>query len=118
VGSGEVSSKGESLGAAMHGFDKATGRLRWRFPVGPALAPTIPYQRETSTITSSPVIVGDVVYFGASDGYFYALNTGDGHLLWKYWFGLPIASTAAASGNALIVTVWDGTVYAMVPASN
>lgn len=116
VGSTEVSYKGEWLNAAMHGFDKATGRLRWRFPVGRELAPTVPYKRESATITSSPVIVGDVVYFGASDGYFYALDAREGVLLWKYWFGLPIASTAAVSGNAVIVTTWDGTVHAMVSA--
>jgi len=106
--------KGQSFDAAMHGFDKATGGLRWRFPVGRDLGPSVPYKRETTTITSSPVIVGDVVYFGATDGYFYALDARDGRLLWKYWFGLPIASTAAVSGNTVVVTTWDGTVHAMV----
>ncbi len=114
VGGTEVSVKSQSFDAAMHGFDKATGKLRWRFPVGRDLGPSVPYKRETTTITSSPVIVGDVVYFGASDGYFYALDARDGRLLWKYWFGLPIASTAAVSGNTVIVTTWDGTVHAMV----
>lgn len=116
VGGTEVSVRGQSPDAAMHGFDKATGKLRWRFPVGQELSPTVPYKRDGATITSSPVIVGDVVYFGASDGWFHALDVSDGHLLWKYWFGLPIASTPAVSGNALIITTWDGTVHTMVAA--
>ena len=62
---------------------------------------------------SSPVIVGDVVYFGSTDGWFYALDLKTGKCVWKYWFGLPIASTVAVSGNTVIVAVWDGTVYAL-----
>ncbi len=116
VGSAEVSTKEQTLEASMYGFDKATGKQRWRFPVGRDLAASVPYKREVATITSSPVIIGDVVYFGAGDGYFYALDARDGGLLWKYWFGLPIASTAAVSGNAVIVTTWDGTVHAMISA--
>lgn len=117
VGSAEVALDGQQRGAAMHGFDKATGRLKWRFPIGPDLGSTIPYRRGVATITSSPVIAGDVVYFGASDGYFYALDTREGTLLWKYWFGLPIASTAAISGNTIIVATWDGTIYALASAA-
>ncbi len=113
VGSSEVARDGEVLAGAMHGFDKSTGKLRWKFPVGTDLAPSVPYKREVATITSSPVIVGHTVYFGASDGYLYALGTADGTLKWKYWFGMPIASTPAISGNTLILATWDGTIYAL-----
>lgn len=99
--------------AALYGFDKAAGTMLWKTPVGQALAPEVPYKRDVCTITSSPVIVGDVVYFGASDGYFYALDVHTGQCVWKSWFGLPIASTVAVSGNTVIVAVWDGTVYAL-----
>jgi len=108
---------GEPIPAAMYAFDKATGKTRWQFTVGQALAPTVPYQRDVATVTSSPVIVGDVVYFGASDGWFYALDAKAGSCLWKYWFGLPIASTVAVTGNTIIVAVWDGTVYALTAGS-
>jgi outer membrane protein assembly factor BamB len=109
--------KDEIIPAAMYAFDKATGKMRWQFPVGQALAPTVPYQRYVATVTSSPVIVGDIVYFGASDGWFYALEANTGSCVWKYWFGLPIASTVAVTGNTVIVAVWDGTVYALTAGS-
>ena len=105
---------GRVFPAAMYGFDKATGRMLWTFPVGEALAPTVPYKRDVCTITSSPVIVGEVVYFGASDGWFYALDVHSGQCLWKRWFGLPIASTVAVTGNTVIVATWDGTIYALI----
>lgn len=113
LGSGEVRFPGEDKpSAAMHGFDKATGKLLWRYPVGTGLVSSIQYRRNEATITSSPVIVGDVVYFGANDGYLYALNVDDGSLLWRYRLGVPIASTVAVTGNTVIVVGWDGTVYA------
>ncbi|HSW44706.1 MAG TPA: PQQ-binding-like beta-propeller repeat protein [Phycisphaerae bacterium] len=118
LGGTDAKGKGnEQFPAAMYGFDKATGKLRWKFPVGQGVAPTIPYQRESCTITSSPVIVGDIVYFGSSDGWFYALGAKDGQCVWKYWFGLPIASTVAVSGNTVVLAVWDGTVYALTAGS-
>ncbi len=112
VGGAEVK-LGEERNAAMHGFDKATGRMRWRFPIRADLAPMLPYKRSSPTITSSPVIVGETVYFGASDGWFYALNARDGRMVWRFWFGLPVASTPAVSGNTVIVATWDGTIHAL-----
>lgn len=114
LGGAEVTFPGEPHPtAAMHGFDKTTGKLVWRFPVGRDLASSLPYKRITSTISSSPVIVGQTVYFGASDGFLYGLDVNSGKLLWQYRLGVPIASTAAATGNTLLLTTWDGTVYAM-----
>lgn len=113
LGSGEVAFPGEAKPtAAMHGFDKMTGQLKWRYPVGTGVVSSIPYKRNEATITSSPVIVGDVVYFGANDGYLYALNVEYGTLLWRYRLGVPIASTVAVTGNTVVVAAWDGTVYA------
>jgi outer membrane protein assembly factor BamB len=79
---------------------------------------SIPYKRGEATVTSSPVIVGEIVYFGASDGYFYALEVNSGSMVWRYRLGVPIASTAAVSGNAILVAAWDGTVYAFTTGSN
>lgn len=113
VGGAEVKWPGQAgRTAAMHGLDKQTGRLLWRFPVETGVVSSVPYQRGEATITSSPVIVGDIVYFGANDGYLYALEVNTGALVWRYHLGVPIASTVAVSGNMLTVAAWDGTVYA------
>jgi len=114
VGSANVTLPGDDGGtAAMHGFDKTTGKLLWRFTVEKSIVSAAPYKRDEPTISSSPVIVGNVVYFGAMDGRFYALDAKTGKPLWQYNFGVPIASTVAVTGNTLIVAAWDGTVYAM-----
>jgi outer membrane protein assembly factor BamB len=98
--------------AAMHGFDKKTGRLLWRYKVAAGVVSSVPYKRGEATITSSPVIVKDVVYFGANDGVLHAVDVNSGKLLWQYRLGVPIASTVAVTGNTVVVAAWDGTVYA------
>ena len=35
-------------------------------------------------VTASPSVVGGIVYVGAWDGYFYALNAHSGTLIWKF----------------------------------
>lgn len=42
-----------------------------------------------------------VIYSGSDDGNFYAVNSYDGSLMWKYNTGSPIRSTANISGNTI-----------------
>jgi len=98
--------------ATMRGFDKQNGQLLWRFEVGKGLISSAAYLRNESTITSSPVIVGKVVYFGANDGYLYALDADSGKKIWSFRLGVPISSTVAVTGNTVVIGALDGNVYA------
>lgn len=60
----------------------------WKFKTGKGVA-------------SSPMLVGDTIYFGSKDGNFYALDKKTGNELWKYNTGNPILSQAAALDNAI-----------------
>jgi outer membrane protein assembly factor BamB len=60
----------------------------WKFKTGKGVA-------------SSPIIVGDAVYFGSKDGYFYALDKKTGKELWKYETGNPILCQATSLDNAI-----------------
>ena len=93
-------------------FSTKDGSLLWNFQTGKAIADTMLYVRGKSDVNSSPVISGDTVYVGASDGYFYALSLATGKKLWSYYLGVPIASSPAISGNAIFVAGYDGNVYA------
>ena len=95
-------------------FSTKDGTRLWSFQTGKAIADTMPYVRGKSDINSSPVISGNTVYIGASDGYFYALSLETGEKLWSYYLGVPIASTPAISGNAIFIAGYDGNVYAFV----
>ena len=91
--------------------------LDWNFAVGAAIASSRPYQRSTSSITSTPAVAGNVVYFGADDGRLYAVNVTNGAELWRHDFGVPVRSSPAIAGNMLFMTTEDGTLYAFVSGS-
>jgi eukaryotic-like serine/threonine-protein kinase len=68
----------------------------------------LPCRLHTSLIDRGPK-----VYFGATDGFLYALDRSRGTLVWKLAFGEPIhASPVFASGRPYIQTR-DGRLHVM-----
>lgn len=76
-------------------------------------------------IVSSPVVVGGVLYFGAWDGYEYAVNISTHQQIWKQYLGITqqtkvcygghvgVSSTASVSNNVVYVGGGDGNIYAL-----
>ena len=60
---------------------------------------------------TSPVSSQGIVYIGASDGYLYAIDQSTGIIKDKLYFGAPVFSTIAVSGNRMIVCDFAGNVY-------
>lgn len=52
-------------------FDEHTAKIRWRLAVKEGVEP-------------GASLVNDTLYFGASDGQFYAVNPNDGQIIWTY----------------------------------
>lgn len=104
------------FGTATEGLaalDRETLELKWQFRTGDALIYTVPYSRNpAATIETSPVLAGETVYFGASDGTIYGVSAIDGNLVWKHATGAPIFGSVAVSGNTLVATDFGGNVYA------
>jgi outer membrane protein assembly factor BamB len=71
------------------------GHELWRYPV----------RDSKHGIHSSPVVLGDRVYFGAYDGYVYCLNTQNGALIWETQPGQWIGSSPAidATRNHMLI---------------
>ena len=80
--------------------------LLWRFD-------TMPSGGGNWIISSSPAIVGGVVYVGADDGCFYALNALTGICLWNQTLGRFTVSSPAVVGGVVYVSVWEGRDYAL-----
>jgi len=59
-----------------------------------------------------PAIADRTVFVGSIDGNLYALDLDTGEVLWSMNLGMPIASSAALSGNMLYVGCSDGNLYA------
>ncbi|WP_294627069.1 PQQ-binding-like beta-propeller repeat protein [uncultured Bacteroides sp.] len=109
------------FGSADHGLmalDKATLFIKWKAETKPSLVYTVPYSTAPQTnVETSPVASHEIVYAGASDGYLYAIEQATGVIKEKYYFGAPIFSTVAVSGNCLVVCDYAGNVYCFSSAN-
>jgi len=75
-------------------------KLNWSFKTG-------------SAIKSSPVIVGQQVFFGSDDGNVYALDLVTGKKLWEFKTEAPVESTPCVAGKLLFVGSNDTKLYAL-----
>jgi len=86
------------------------GKLNWKFETnGVAINNLSELGFDRKAIISSPSISNHKVFFGGRDGFFYALNTRDGSLLWKTdnkvsW----MLSTPAIHDGCVITGTSDG----------
>ena len=103
------------FGTAQRGvvaLNKETLEEKWRFQTSPALIYTSPYTRPPSaTVETRPVLQGEVVFIGASDGYLYGLHRKTGKPVWKFQTGVPIFSTVAVANGWLYMADFGGNVY-------
>jgi len=77
-----------------------SGRILWRFPV-------------SSGTESSPMIVGNSVYFGDQAGTLYSLNIHTGHENWSFATNGSIKGAPAYWGGNLYFGTYGGTFYAV-----
>ena len=92
------------------------GRSVWTFRTGPPTPLRWGYE-SGETWTSSPVLSGELVAFGARDGKLYALDAATGRLRWSYAADARIYSSPAVAGAAVFVGSQDGTVHAVTLAT-
>ena len=62
-------------------------------------------------IDSSPVVVGDRVFFGAGDGRLYCVGLARGNLLWSHEAGGSFTGSPAVAEGHLVIANDDGVVY-------
>lgn len=103
----------------MVAFDRASMEEIWKVRTGPSLIYTSPYSMPysnpsmpySSTVESAPVLVGDLIVFGASDGYLYAVDWNDGTIVSRTDLGSPVLGTVSVIDNQLFVADFAGNLY-------
>ncbi len=94
-------------------LDNHTLDVKWVFRTKPALVQTVPYTHyPVRSVETTPILCGDKVFMGASDGGFYALEVHTGKVVWQHQTGAPVFSTAAVSGHMVVYTDFGGNIYA------
>jgi len=93
-------------------LDKESLILKWNIQTRPSKIYTVPYTTTPLTsVETSAILVNDILYFTASDGYLYIADPSSGILYQEINLGAPIFSTPAVSGNVLVVSDFGGNVY-------
>lgn len=93
-------------------FDRLTFKPVWTYMTRPAMFYSVPYYQDfQNSVETSPVLIGETLVFGASDGYLYGVNAENGRFQWKRNLGAPIFSSPAVSGDALYVADFSGNLY-------
>ena len=79
----------------------------------PTLARVVWKHKTAGRVMSTPLPVGDAVYFGSTDGSVYSVNRADGSLRWKFATGGPVNSSPAFAKGAVFAGSVDGKFYAI-----
>jgi eukaryotic-like serine/threonine-protein kinase len=87
----------------LHALDLATGTPRWSFRTAGADLVSARFGFDRRTIQSSPAVAESRVFFGARDGFLYALDLHSGRELWHVDHKVSWVNTSPA--------VEDGVVY-------
>lgn len=97
-------------------YHRNTLTSAWHFRSHRSLLYTGAYSKDDQqTVEASPLVNEGVVYFGAGDGRFYAINEKTGTFLWSLSLGVPFLSQAVWLDGALYVADMSGNLYRIIP---
>jgi outer membrane protein assembly factor BamB len=91
------------LGGGFVALDAGTGKPRWEF-------------HSPSHLESSPMAIGNRVYFGSDGGTLWALDARSGKVAWKADLGAPIKASPSYHEGVLYVGDYRGRIHALSAA--
>jgi outer membrane protein assembly factor BamB len=83
----------------------------------PSLASVAWKFKTQGRVVSSPLVVGDAIYVGSTDGNLYAVNRADGTLRWKFATRGAVNSSPAFANGVVFAGSVDGRFYAVDAAT-
>ena len=81
--------------------------------VNAATGATVWNKNYGETFEASPTVVGNTIYVGDLEGFFYAINGTTGAIVWMVTLNGPIYSTATVVNGIIYVGTEQGTMYAL-----
>jgi outer membrane protein assembly factor BamB len=98
-------------------LDIATGAERWHVSPRPGPLNFAHYRSSSASMLASPLITGSLVWLAHQDGKLAAHRLSDGALQWQIDLRTPITTAPIPFGDGLLVTTYDGSVYALRPGA-
>jgi len=100
-------------------FDRYTMKEIWKVKPGNSLIYTTPYSKpNAATVETSPVLAGTMIIFGASDGYLYGVDQGNGRIITKINLGAPVLGNVCLEDSLLYVADFSGNISCFSVQSN
>ncbi|HLG38468.1 MAG TPA: PQQ-binding-like beta-propeller repeat protein, partial [Chitinophagaceae bacterium] len=90
--------------ASLYAVDIKSGKEIWQYKINGDTMRNENFGFDRRAITSSPVVVGNKVIFGARDGYLYCINADNGKNIWKLDYYVSWVISTAAVRDSLVVT--------------
>lgn len=84
----------------VEALERSTFRRKWMFT-------------PKNGVSSQLLLEGNVLYFGANDGWFYAVDADFGKVIWKYEIKNPVFSRATVTANRVFVNASDDVIYCL-----
>ena len=100
----------------LYRLDRATGKEVWRYDLGDAQSPRImPHQivYEYDFKSPRPLLADGVIYVGAGDGGFHAVDAATGERVWCFATEGKIRTDAIVVGSKVVFGSFDNYVYAL-----
>jgi len=92
-------------------FNRNTLKEIWKVKPGVALVYTAPYSKPyAATVETSPVLVGNMIVCGASDGFLYLVDPDNGTILSKTNLGAPVLGNICLTDDHLYVADFSGNI--------
>ena len=104
-------------GGDLRILDLETGDGRKTVPCGREADRFMRSRRQALTGSSTPLVAGDLAFFGHDDTSIRAINKA-GNVVWEHRVGTPIKTSPAVTGNLLFVHDFAGNLWCFVGSSN
>mgnify|MGYP001361007070 CR=1 FL=1 len=97
-------------GTNFRSLDLETGKENWLVPCGQEMDRFVRSRRQAIGGSSSPIIAGDLAFFGHDDTSVRAVNS-NGKVVWEHRLGTPIKTAPLVTGNLLLVHDFAGNLW-------
>ncbi len=104
----------------LYRLDRASGKEAWRHDLGDARVPRVPpnpFVFDYDHAGPRPVLHDGVLYIGAGDGGFHAVNADSGRPRWRFAAAGKVRGSAAVLGDGVVFGTRDGVVHGLDRAS-
>jgi outer membrane protein assembly factor BamB len=91
-----------SFDGSLYAVELESGQLKWHYETEGAGLNSGDFGYDRKSIQSSPAVADGTVFFGARDGFLYAVNAQDGQLRWRFDHQISWVNSSPAVAEGMV----------------